>query len=193
MVPGPGAGKTRSERHCEPTGRANARPMTGSAKQSIAQQGSKLDCFAALAMTARCESAFSPRVFARGLPKTFRSPERGHRECRALDAPAAWWAEWDRIATPVVVTTVTPETPGIPRAMVYSLLRALPGEPGLFATVISGISSTDLIPASGRQDHTTSPSALGAFVSGTLRVHRIPARAVDVAQRPSVWDGMTAI
>src|SRR5258708_10852953 len=26
-------------RHCEPTGRANARPMTGSAKQSIADQG----------------------------------------------------------------------------------------------------------------------------------------------------------
>jgi hypothetical protein len=25
-------------RHCEPTGRANARPMTGSAKQSIAPQ-----------------------------------------------------------------------------------------------------------------------------------------------------------
>jgi hypothetical protein len=26
------------DRHCEPTGRANARPMTGSAKQSIARQ-----------------------------------------------------------------------------------------------------------------------------------------------------------
>src|SRR5260370_36093511 len=36
-------------RHCEPTGRANARPMTGSAKQSIAPQGSKLDCFVAYA------------------------------------------------------------------------------------------------------------------------------------------------
>jgi hypothetical protein len=34
-----------------------------------------------------------------------------------------------------VVTTVTPETPGIPRAMVYGLYRALPGEPGFFATV----------------------------------------------------------
>src|SRR5579859_5728751 len=35
-----------------------------------------------------------------------------------------------------VVTTVTPVSPGIPRAMVYGLYRALPGEPGLFATVI---------------------------------------------------------
>jgi hypothetical protein len=30
-----------------------------------------------------------------------------------------------KTATPAVVTTVTPETPGIPRAMVYGLLRAL--------------------------------------------------------------------
>jgi hypothetical protein len=34
-------------RHCEPTGRANARPMTGSAKQSRGREGS-LDCFVAL-------------------------------------------------------------------------------------------------------------------------------------------------
>ena len=39
-------------RHCEPTGRANARPITGSAKQSIEQKRS-VDCFAALAMTVR--------------------------------------------------------------------------------------------------------------------------------------------
>jgi hypothetical protein len=30
----PGYKKTVIDRHCEPTGRANARPMTGSAKQS---------------------------------------------------------------------------------------------------------------------------------------------------------------
>src|ERR1035438_8557399 len=40
-------------RHCEPTGRANARPMTGSAKQSI-YPSPVMDCFVAalLAMTA---------------------------------------------------------------------------------------------------------------------------------------------
>src|SRR5258707_13916932 len=37
-----------SPRHCEPTGRANARPMTGSAKQSIGRQR-KMDCFVAYA------------------------------------------------------------------------------------------------------------------------------------------------
>jgi hypothetical protein len=38
-------------RHCEPTGRAKARPMTGSAKQSLARHNGWMDCFAALAMT----------------------------------------------------------------------------------------------------------------------------------------------
>jgi hypothetical protein len=39
-------------RHCEPTGRANARPMTGSAtKQSILPLRGEMDCFASLAMT----------------------------------------------------------------------------------------------------------------------------------------------
>src|SRR6185437_2524831 len=35
-------------RHCEPTGRANARPMTGSAKQSIFPRKQSMDCFVAL-------------------------------------------------------------------------------------------------------------------------------------------------
>jgi hypothetical protein len=39
--------QNRQSRHCEPTGRANARPMTGSAKQSIATP--KVDCFVAYA------------------------------------------------------------------------------------------------------------------------------------------------
>src|SRR5580704_6645981 len=50
-------------RHCEPTGRANARPMTGSAKQSSAPCVA-LDCFVAtlLAMT-----VVTSRLTARGL------------------------------------------------------------------------------------------------------------------------------
>src|SRR5438105_265583 len=42
-------------RHCEPTGRTNARPMTGSAKQSTSPQKERMDCFVAalLAMTLR--------------------------------------------------------------------------------------------------------------------------------------------
>src|SRR5258708_28382507 len=42
-------------RHCEPTGRANARPMTGSAKQSMPPQKESVDCRvgALLAMTGK--------------------------------------------------------------------------------------------------------------------------------------------
>src|SRR5882757_2843380 len=46
-------------RHCEPTGRANAGPMTGSAKQSIA--AAEMDCFAALAMASKHTFTFPPR------------------------------------------------------------------------------------------------------------------------------------
>jgi hypothetical protein len=86
------------------------------------------------------------------------------------------------------VSQVTPESPGIPRAMVYGLYRALPGEPGFLATVAGGIASTDLTPASGRQDHTTSPSASVPFVNGTVRVHRIPSRVRDDRDTPLEWD-----
>jgi hypothetical protein len=44
----------------------------------------------------------------------------------------------------------------------------------------------DLTPASGRQNDTTSPSASAPFVTRAARVHRIPPRVDDVAQRPSV-------
>jgi hypothetical protein len=45
------------------------------------------------------------------------------------------------------------------------------------------------MPASGHQDHTPSPSASSAFVKGAIRVHRIPPRVDDVAQRPSFGTG----
>ncbi|HKC00417.1 MAG TPA: hypothetical protein VKD23_16660 [Terriglobales bacterium] len=58
----------------------------------------------------------------------------------------------------------------------------------MFATVISGIASTNLTPASGCQDHTTSPSALMPFVKGTISVHRIPSRVRDDRDTPLEWD-----
>jgi hypothetical protein len=58
----------------------------------------------------------------------------------------------------------------------------------LFATVIGGVASADLTPASGRQDHTTSPSASGALVSSIVSVHRIPPRVRDDREPPPLWD-----
>jgi hypothetical protein len=45
---------------------------------------------------------------------------------------------------------------------------------GLFCHRHSQIISANLAPASGRQNHTTSPSADIAFVLRNIRVHRIP-------------------
>jgi len=65
--------------------------------------------------------------------------------------------------------------------MVYGLY-VLPGVP----TVVRQSSRANLIPASGDQDHTISPSALFALVSRDKNVHRIlPPHFVTIAKRPS--------
>ena len=53
-----------------------------------------------------------------------------------------------------LVTTVTPERPGIPRAMVLRLTRALPGDHALL-TPSPALLLADLTPALGRQNDTT--------------------------------------
>jgi hypothetical protein len=121
------------------------------------------------------------------MPESF--AHGGRRECRALDAPASAYAMV--VVERTRVRQVTPESPGIPHAMVYSLYRALPGVPGFLATVAGGVASADLTPASGCQDHTILPSASGALVRSATRVHRIPPRVDDDGQRPSVGrDGL---
>jgi hypothetical protein len=76
------------DRHCEPPGRANARPMTGSAKQIHSAANGEVDCFAALAMTAERAFAISRRI-APEVCISFGPPEfRGRREDRVLAAPA---------------------------------------------------------------------------------------------------------
>jgi hypothetical protein len=70
--------------------------------------------------------------------------------------------------------------------MVLTAYFALSPVTGLFATVVSGHASAALTPASGRQDHTTLPSASAPFVRKRISVHRISPRVRDVAQRPSL-------
>src|SRR6476661_3745691 len=72
-----------------------------------------------------------------------------------------------------------------PRNGFNGFLRALPGDRALLPPS-PALLLADLTPASGRQDHTTSPSASAPFVKGTVCVHRIPFRVDDVGQRPSV-------
>ena len=58
-----------------------------------------------------------------------------------------------------VVTTVTPKTPGIPRAVVLTVSFVISPVIGFLATVVTRIVPRDLASASRCQDHTTSPSA----------------------------------
>src|SRR6266849_314020 len=83
-----------------------------------------------------------------------------------------------------IVTTVTPVSPDIPRAMVLRLTSRSPRRSGLLSPLSARLLA-DLTPASGRQNHTTSPSASAPFVTRAARVHRIPPRVDAVAQRPS--------
>ncbi|SHK00398.1 hypothetical protein SAMN05444159_2153 [Bradyrhizobium lablabi] len=70
----------------------------------------------------------------------------------------------------------------------YGLLRALPGDRALLPPSPAELSSANLTPASGCQDHTTSPSALALFVNSTACVHRIPSRVRDDREAPLEWD-----
>ena len=72
--------------------------------------------------------------------------------------------------------------------MVYGLFRALPGDRALLPpSPLRSLLLKNLTPASRRQDHTTSPSASGALVRSTLRVHRIPPHVRDDRETP-LWE-----
>jgi hypothetical protein len=67
-------------------------------------------------------------------------------------------------------------TPAFPARMVYGLYVISSVSQCSFATVASREPepARNLTPASGRQDHTISPSAIAPLVSQRIRVHRIP-------------------
>jgi hypothetical protein len=165
------------QRHCEPTGRANARPMTGSAKQSISYSEGSIESsslpsftqtFRVQAMTRKTNSKFqtaaatasrSRRGFrARFGPFVPPSSSEGAGNAGRPMRPIAACAEVVELSTRV--SQVTPESPGIPRAMVLTGSFALSPATGLSChRRPRKLLPANLTPASGRQDHTTSPSA----------------------------------
>ena len=109
---------------------------------------------------------------------------RGRRECRARDAPAASRAKCKKHTSKV--TTVTPETPGIPRAMVLTVSFVLSPVIGLSCHRRLANTSAKLdasVETSGPHDFAVRVSAIR---HERTRVHRIPPRVDDVAQHPSV-------
>jgi hypothetical protein len=98
--------------------------------------------------------------------------KRGRRESRVSDAPAAPRA---KVESTWVGTTGSPVQTGFPCAMVLTASFVLPGDRALLppsprrltaslARLGRDLPPQDLTPASGRQDHTTSPSATTSFV-----------------------------
>jgi hypothetical protein len=93
-----------------------------------------------------------------------------------------------------VVTTVAPEHPAFPHAMVLTAASCSPRRSGFLVTVASRIPPQSLTPASRRQDHTTSPSASPApLVKSATRVHRIPSRVRDDRDTPLHGDGTARV
>ena len=100
------------------------------------------------------------------------SPIRGRRESRMRAAPAVSRARLhEEMRTRAY--RFSGEHPTFPAQWFYGLLRALPGDRAFLPPSLAD-RSTSLTPASGCQNHTTSPYAIRAFVLRAHRVHRTP-------------------
>jgi hypothetical protein len=134
--------------------------------------------------------AISPHVLREVCKNIPPSEIRGRRECRALDAPAASRVERN---TRVSHHGHTGTTRHSPRSG-FTVSFVLPGDRAFLPPSSAEDSSANLTPASGCQDHTTSPSAGSALVFSTACVHRIPPpTSVTIAKRPSRGSGTAAI
>jgi hypothetical protein len=126
-------------------------------------------------LAARCARAL------RRLPPSIRT--RGRRESRVRAAPAVSRAIVHKKTHTSI--QVQRRQSGLPCAMVYGLLRALPGDRAFcHRHPREVLLPANLTPASGRQDHTASPSARVTLVSRNSRVHRIPPRVRDDREPP---------
>jgi hypothetical protein len=140
----------------------------------------------------RCESANSRRDTPELCMNFPPSPIRGRREAGRPMRPIAACAMV--VVERTRVSQVTPESPGTPRAMVLTASCVLSPATGLSChRRPRKMLPANLMPASGHQDHTPSPSASSAFVKGAISVHRSPSRVDDVAQRPSFGSGWQII
>jgi hypothetical protein len=108
---------------------------------------------------------------------------RGRRECRALNAPAA--CVQMKKAHEHSHHGHTGNHPAFPAQWFYGLLRALPGDQACL-TPSPALLLADLTPALGRQNHTTWPYVAGRVRLARCPVHRIPrSTSVTIAKRPS--------
>src|SRR5229473_3601939 len=143
-----------------------------------------------LAMTSEQNTAFSRRNASELLERRPPSEkQRGRRECRMRVAPVAACAAKKHRRQQPQVHRISRHSP---RNGFNGFLRALPGDRALLPPS-SADRSANLTPASGRQDHTTSPSAKASFVRAhfarlTLPRPSHPAPNVrDDREAPLLW------
>jgi hypothetical protein len=108
---------------------------------------------------------------------------RGRRESRMRAAPAVSRA----IVRKKTHTSIQVQRrqSDFPCAVVYGLFRALPGDRlSCHRRPLEVLLPANLTPASGCQDHASSPSATAAFVMRRHRVHRISPRVRDDREPP---------
>jgi hypothetical protein len=124
---------------------------------------------------------------------------RGRRESRAPIAPAVVRTRGARVDH-----RFNRITPAFPARMVYGLLRALPGDrlvchrrfadDRCISNPVGRMHlAQNLTPASGRQDHTTSPSAT-TFTersAGLVQPGKVPSKTVCNAVRPRAGRSLT--
>ncbi len=136
-------------------------------------------------------SRFSPRISREVWPvRSALFENRGRRESRVRAAPAVSRARVCKRNAHEHTGSAEAIRPSLRNG--FTAYNALSPVTGLFCHRRLRIVAANLMPASGHQDHATSPSASGALVHSAVRVHRIPLRVGDVAQRPPVWNGMAA-
>jgi hypothetical protein len=109
------------------------------------------------------------------------------------DAPAA--ARGVVVSTRVSHHGHTENTRHSPRNGFNGFLRALPGDRAcLSPSSPRNLLLKNLTPASGRQNHTTSPSAKpSAFVNAPLASTASRPAFVTIANRPSKWGGTKSL
>jgi hypothetical protein len=129
-------------------------------------------------MTSRSRRRFCARFAKMSRPLQSEGAGNAGRPMRPIAACAMSGVERTR------VSQVTPESPGIPRAMVYGLFRALPGDRA-FLPPSPALLGANLTPASGRQDHTFLPSASAHFVKCAFASTASRLTSVTIAKRPS--------
>jgi hypothetical protein len=120
------------------------------------------------------------------LAEIFRPLKQGRGECRVPNAPAALCALWVVSMHTGIRSGGTGNIRHSPRSGFNSLLRALPGDHRFVDPVIRATRwrLANLTPASGRQNHTASPSATRSARLTLRCVHRIPPHVRDDRETP---------